>query len=69
MNHSLKLQTHNLLTDDVENTNCENSGGDLVRRRLIPENLKDARREQEEQETYHTLINVPSKRVKREAKI
>ena len=29
-NHPKQLQTHNLLTDDVENINCTNKGRDLL---------------------------------------
>ena len=55
-----QLQTHNVPTDDVENTNSTNLGGYMINRELFLEEQKRP----EVQENYYTLINTSSMRNK-----
>ena len=57
------LQTHNLPTYDIENTNDRNKGKDLFLVKKAANcslcNRRDATKDPEAQENYFTLINTP----------
>ena len=59
-------------TDNEENTNGANQGGDcftLITRGLFPKKQKGAARGQEEQQINYSMINTSSRRAKRDTNI
>ena len=62
-----QLQTHNVPTYDVENTNSTNKGGDLLlvnKPWTLPQGTKDTASGPGVQESYCTLINTSSMRAR-----
>ena len=69
-NRPQQLQTHNVPTDDVENTNGTNYEGDLQfanKLRTVPRRI--GRMPQKQQENYSTMINTSLMRAKRDSKM